>query len=103
MHKKERNLRASYELLISARKHVSPNPGFLQQLMAFEDSLLEVYQLISMKMTLSIETCSNPIILKLEIQSYNFMRKLQIKSSVWWLEEPRLGLISDTVFLRSTI
>jgi hypothetical protein len=39
MHKKERNLRESYELLISARKHVSPNPGFLQQLMAFEDSL----------------------------------------------------------------
>jgi len=39
MHKKERNLRASYELLISARKHVSPNPGFLQQLMAFEDSI----------------------------------------------------------------
>ncbi len=39
IHKKERNLRASYELLISARKHVSPNPGFLQQLMDFEDSL----------------------------------------------------------------
>jgi protein-tyrosine phosphatase len=41
MHKKERNLRESYELLVSARKHVSPNPGFLQQLMAFEDSLFE--------------------------------------------------------------
>lgn len=39
MHKKERNLRASYELLIGARRHVSPNPGFLQQLMAYEDSL----------------------------------------------------------------
>ncbi len=39
MHKKERNLRASYELLISARKHVSLNAGFLQQLMALEDSL----------------------------------------------------------------
>ncbi|UJR11649.1 hypothetical protein I4U23_015830 [Adineta vaga] len=39
MHKKERNLRESYELLVQARKHISPNSGFLQQLMAFEDSL----------------------------------------------------------------
>ncbi|CAF1128650.1 unnamed protein product [Adineta steineri] len=39
IHKKERNLRESYELLIKARKHISPNFGFLQQLMAFEDSL----------------------------------------------------------------
>lgn len=39
MHKKERNLRASYELLIAARKHVSLNSGFMQQLMVYEDSL----------------------------------------------------------------
>jgi len=41
IHKKERNLRTAYELLVSIRKHISPNPGFLQQLMAFEDSLFE--------------------------------------------------------------
>jgi protein-tyrosine phosphatase len=39
IHKKERNLRSSYQLLITARKHVSINRGFLQQLMAYEDSL----------------------------------------------------------------
>ncbi|CAF1279270.1 unnamed protein product [Adineta ricciae] len=39
IHKKERNLRESYELLTRVRKHISPNHGFLQQLMAFEDSL----------------------------------------------------------------
>lgn len=39
MHKKERNLRASYELLKNARKHISPNFGFLQQLMAYEESI----------------------------------------------------------------
>jgi protein-tyrosine phosphatase len=39
IHKKERNLRSSYDLLISARKHVSINSGFLEQLMAYEDSL----------------------------------------------------------------